>query len=422
MENQDEINSIIEGTCRTMCPEKEMILREKEHLLHPFETRLTDNLGQGLQKRSVADYSKMVKEFSRPAAGRADTEPNCLRPAPVLQQTVEYLFTSIVPKTHPAWNIVYEFVFDRLRAVRQDMVIQGITGTDAICLLEQIVRFHLYAAYRLRESRISEFDPVINKHHLLECLKRLLYLYQVTPGHHSNRVEMEAVYLLDNLGDVHAMSHYLELEKNLRRSPLLLMSYEMSRAFVLGNYLHVLRLMWNLPCAMCLCAVSKHLFLIQINLLEILNTAFSVKNCKFPLLNLTKLLHTSSDKETLDLCLQCGLVDMFDNTALDCICFNKTSFSKPKELKGVSQLCPLEKILKTINVQDLLLGPSYSVVSHCTNNSNVTDSAGLKVLTDNTQKMTIMDNPDKMARHATVNNAIRCIGRGRGISRKFSNS
>lgn len=43
---------------------------------------------------------------------------------------------------------VYDFVFDRLRAVRQDMVIQGIVGADAIDILEKIVRFHLYASYR----------------------------------------------------------------------------------------------------------------------------------------------------------------------------------------------------------------------------------------------------------------------------------
>ncbi|KAH9495275.1 SAC3 domain-containing protein 1 [Bulinus truncatus] len=335
---------IIVGTCLTMCPEKEMMLREREKLLHPFELKSQDSKMYCMEKQSLADYNKMVKEFSRPAAGRADTESDCLRPAPVLKQTVEYMYTCIVPKSHPAWTAVYEFVFDRLRAVRQDMVIQGINGQDAIYLLEQIVRFHLYAAYRLRDASLSEFDPVINKQHLLECLKRLLYLYQVTPGYHTNRVEMESVYLLDNLGDVHALTHYFDLDTDLRKSPLLLHCYSISLAFVQGNYLHALRLIWKLPCAMCLCAVSRHLLLIRINFLEILTSGFSVKNCKFPVHHLTKILHTESDKETLDLCSKCGLIDMFDNSPLDFICFNKTSFLKPKELKVMSQLYPLETL------------------------------------------------------------------------------
>lgn len=42
--------------------------------------------------RLGADEATMVKEFSRPAAGRADTEPSNLRPAPVLKKTLTYLY------------------------------------------------------------------------------------------------------------------------------------------------------------------------------------------------------------------------------------------------------------------------------------------------------------------------------------------
>jgi len=46
------------------------------------------------------------------------------------------------------WCVVYDFVFDRLRAVRQDLVIQGLSSADSIMVLEPIVRFHSYAGYR----------------------------------------------------------------------------------------------------------------------------------------------------------------------------------------------------------------------------------------------------------------------------------
>ncbi|XP_059168226.1 SAC3 domain-containing protein 1-like [Physella acuta] len=348
-------NAKTKGLCETMCPRQEIMLRTREKLVHPFE--LTLDRSDKYPGRLGADEATMVKEFSRPAAGRADTEPRNLRPAPVLKKTVTYLYETIIPKEHPAWNNVYDFVFDRLRAVRQDMVIQGIVGVDAIELLEKIVRFHLYAAYRLQDTTLSEFDPVINKQHLLECLKRLLYLYQVTPGKHEHRVEMESVYLLDNLGDVHAMTHYLHLDPALRKSPLLFQCYRISDAYVQRNYVRALRLIWKLPCAMCLCAVSRHLHSLHINFLQILSSAYSVKNCRFPVHYLTLLLYTDSEKETNDLCMQCGLIDMFDNTSQEYICFNKASFHIPKELKQTpSRIAILDKMLQTSDISYLLLG------------------------------------------------------------------
>jgi len=41
------------------------------------------------------------------------------------------------------WAVIYEFVFDRLRAVRQDMVIQSLANLDTVYILEECVRFYL---------------------------------------------------------------------------------------------------------------------------------------------------------------------------------------------------------------------------------------------------------------------------------------
>ena len=46
------------------------------------------------------------------------------------------------------WAEVYDFIFDRLRAVRQDMTIQQMDGPGAITLLEYTVMFYIYAGYR----------------------------------------------------------------------------------------------------------------------------------------------------------------------------------------------------------------------------------------------------------------------------------
>jgi hypothetical protein len=55
---------------------------------------------------------------------------------------------SIIERQGMKWCLVYDFVFDRLRAVRQDLVMQGLGSVDSIKVLEPIVRFHSYAGYR----------------------------------------------------------------------------------------------------------------------------------------------------------------------------------------------------------------------------------------------------------------------------------
>jgi hypothetical protein len=44
--------------------------------------------------------------------------------------------------------MVYDFVADRLRAVRKDLVVQGLHGPCVLPLLEPMVLFHVYAGYR----------------------------------------------------------------------------------------------------------------------------------------------------------------------------------------------------------------------------------------------------------------------------------
>ena len=77
---------------------------------------------------------------------------------------------------------VYDFVFDRLRAVRQDLVVQQgdfRSSRDPVVaqILELCVKFHLIAGYRC--SEVSGFDSRTNFAHLLECLKALLVLQRL---------------------------------------------------------------------------------------------------------------------------------------------------------------------------------------------------------------------------------------------------
>ncbi|VDI40751.1 SAC3 domain-containing protein 1 [Mytilus galloprovincialis] len=239
--------------------------------------------------RLQTDTDKMVKEYSRPAAGKRDPGPNDLRPPEVLVRTVDYLLGSITAKKDVAWKDIYDFVFDRLRCIRQDMVIQNIGGSSAINILEKIARFHIYAGYRLCTEPIARFDPKINNQHTQECLKRLLYVYSVEPGNHDNRQEFESVYLLYNLGQTDALMHFYDLSKDLRTSSLISLCYRTSIEYMIGNNVRCLRLLDHHLCKqypILLCALHRHLSHIQRQSLQTMNTAFSSKfqiSCGEPL-------------------------------------------------------------------------------------------------------------------------------------------
>ena len=83
---------------------------------------------------------------------------------------------------------VYHFIFDRLRSIRQDLIVQGNPDiAKSLQILQICVRFHLMASYKLsnEETEVggSEivFDKDFNFTQLLECLKDLLVLYQIKP-------------------------------------------------------------------------------------------------------------------------------------------------------------------------------------------------------------------------------------------------
>ncbi|KAK8775012.1 hypothetical protein V5799_010459 [Amblyomma americanum] len=285
-----------------MCPPRERQWREKERLLHPFEVL------QGTENdvRPKADRNKAIKQFSRSAAGHRQASPDELRPSHVLLKTTAYLMRTIAPSCNgDSWTDTYHFVWDRLWSVRQDMTIQDLNGSDCIEILECAVRFYVYAAFRCFEEDISAFDPHINGQHLQECLKRLLVQYQYCALEQcANRPEMEAIYILHNVGSYEALSHAMTLPKEVRRHNLVKISLDTSLAHRRGNFIRVLRSYRSLPFLLA-CTLHPHLELIRRTAFQVMAVAFSSQNCKFPLSVLAHwLCCTNTDAEELCLLYQ----------------------------------------------------------------------------------------------------------------------
>uniref|UniRef100_A0A131YKI1 SAC3 domain-containing protein 1 n=1 Tax=Rhipicephalus appendiculatus TaxID=34631 RepID=A0A131YKI1_RHIAP len=272
--------------------------REKERLLHPFE--IAD--GTESDARPKADRNKAIKQFSRSAAGQREATSDELRPPQVLLKTTAYLMRVIAPScSGDSWTDTYHFVWDRLWAVRQDMTIQGLNGGECIEILEQAVRFYVYSAFRCFEEDMNAFDPHINNQHLQECLKRLLVQYQQSTADQCvNRPEMEAIYILHNLGSFDALAHVLTLPKEIRNHSLVKISLDTSLAHIKGNFIRVLRNYKALH-PLLACALHSHLELIRRTALQVMTVAFSSQNCKFPLSTLARWL-CCSENTARELC------------------------------------------------------------------------------------------------------------------------
>ncbi|XP_076655407.1 SAC3 domain-containing protein 1 isoform X2 [Halictus rubicundus] len=274
----------IQGTCLLMCPERERWMREKKGLLHKFE--IDDSTKTSRQPK--ADPMKTVKCYSRPAAGLVMTDPSQLRPAAVLLSTIRYLFTKIATKTDVDWIVIYDFLFDRLRAVRQDVAIQRIGLPASISIFEPIVRFLVYSVQR----------------HLFECVSHLLVLYdQCDQRIHKSELEismeqlkldtsreqMEALYILLNMGNVEGLTRALMLPLSLRRAANVQLSMKISFAWYLKNYARVCNLISRLP-PLLICAAMINMSNIRRTTLKIMSSGYNSKVLTFPGMKLQQLL------------------------------------------------------------------------------------------------------------------------------------
>ncbi|XP_044054726.1 SAC3 domain-containing protein 1 isoform X2 [Siniperca chuatsi] len=339
------------GTCQTMCPARELQDREAQNRLHRFEILA----GTERDRRPRGDPLRAVKEYSRPAAGKDSTNPTDLRPPAVLLKTVCYLIDDIAAYHNlNAWTEVYSFVFDRLRGVKQDMIIQRVSGLNCVAILEQTVRFLIYASYRLCGEPLRLYDPRINDTHLQENLSWLLNCYATGTGPHPNQEEFQALGLLYNLGSARATQHIMELPVRLRSSPAITLALSINRAFLERNPVCLLRLAQRLNFLQS-CALHRHLVACRRDLLLIYSHGYSSRNCRFPLDRLARLLSLDMSL-TARLCQEYGVEVNQDNQVV----FSKAAFTEPEQGK---LHCKLYHNIVAEKQRDLTIG---NIIHGCT--------------------------------------------------------
>ncbi|XP_043577444.1 SAC3 domain-containing protein 1-like [Chiloscyllium plagiosum] len=309
-----EPDVVLTGTCPGMCPDRERDERQRQKRLHKFEILE----GTVRDRLPSADPRRIVKEYSRPAAGKEPAQQYELRPASVLLKTVHYLIDEIVPRHEEPWVEVYDYVFDRLRSVRQDMTIQKVSGPIAVTILEKSLRFFLCASYWLCEEPIQVFDPKMNDIHVQECFSLLLANYSA--GIYENEAEFQALAILYNLGSVKALQHALLLPHHIRDSPDMKLAFGMNRAFAEGNYVRCLRRAGSLSFLQS-CAIYRHIQQFRHHLLRVFNHGYSSRNCRYPLQRLANLLGMDSIPSAAELCQRHNL-----EVTGTSVCFQKSCY------------------------------------------------------------------------------------------------
>ncbi|XP_058830888.1 germinal-center associated nuclear protein [Topomyia yanbarensis] len=236
------METFLRGSCDAMCPKSEIDLRTKEKLLHFYELRP--------DSKTEPDPFRMVKEFSRSAAGVKQPKHWEIRTAKALKKTVTYLLTKIFQDERRPYSFKYDFIFDRLRAVRQEVVMQNLSADNTLHTLAATTRFLAYSAYHLCEAPVNEFDPKICQSHLQECVKKVLRCYDDLDEQSSvyddrGRIEMEGLYLMLNLGNTESINRGITLRIDLKKH--LIHQLSMNIEYLRGNFYRVLIGVRKLP-------------------------------------------------------------------------------------------------------------------------------------------------------------------------------
>nr|XP_016480242.1 PREDICTED: SAC3 family protein C-like isoform X1 [Nicotiana tabacum] len=127
----DDIQNLspLVGTCPFMCPVEEREKRERLRDLAVFE-RLYGNPAK-------SSPSLAVKKFCRTISGKT-VQDSDVRPLSVLEDTLNYLSNLLYSTEHP-FEVVHDFIFDRMRSIRQDLSMQNIACSRVVSMYERMV-------------------------------------------------------------------------------------------------------------------------------------------------------------------------------------------------------------------------------------------------------------------------------------------
>lgn len=241
-----EASSVIVGLCPDMCPESERAERGRKGDLDQYE-RLDGDRNQTTEYLAIKKYNRT-----------AEREAHLIRPMPILQKTVGYLLDLLDQPYDERFLGLYNFLWDRMRAIRMDLRMQHIFNQESITMLEQMIRLHIIAMHELCEYTKGEgFSEGFDAHLNIEQMnKTSVELFQMYDDHRKRRLiistekEFRGYYALLKLDKhpgykVEPAELSLDLAKmtpEIRQTPEVLFARDVARACRTGNFIAFFRL------------------------------------------------------------------------------------------------------------------------------------------------------------------------------------
>ncbi|KAL5121709.1 actin cytoskeleton and mitosis protein [Pleosporales sp. CAS-2024a] len=145
------------GLCTDMCPEYERVRRIVEEDVKPAEcTPGTEHLPR---KQRIPDETRMVKAYTRSAAGMDVELVSEIRSPATCLKTLEYLMQRL---DGDDFDFLHSWIWDRTRSVRKDLRTQRIESrTDINILLtclERSARFFILSAHQMARSEREDYS------------------------------------------------------------------------------------------------------------------------------------------------------------------------------------------------------------------------------------------------------------------------
>ncbi|XP_042037329.1 SAC3 family protein B-like isoform X1 [Salvia splendens] len=236
----------IVGLCPDMCPVSERSERERKGDLDQYERVDGD--------RNITSEYIAVKKYTR----TAEREAELIRPLPILQKTIDYLMNLLDEPYDDRFLGLYNFLWDRMRAIRMDLRMQHIFNLEAITMLEQMIRLHIIVMHELCEHTRGEgFSEGFDAHLNIEQMnKTSVELFQFYDDHRKKGIdvpserEFRGYYALLKLDKhpgykVEPAELSLDLAKmtpEMRQTPEVLFARDVARACRTGNFIAFFRL------------------------------------------------------------------------------------------------------------------------------------------------------------------------------------
>lgn len=346
------IDGQLVGLCTDMCPASERNKRIDEKDVNRLELPYPKGYSEPNFKGENVDLSDpmrtMVKKLQRSAADHILAIPDLVRPPPVLLKSMRYLQQFVMEKDLqsipdvrfdqiPSQIEVYLFVWDRLRMIAKDFILQnyrygGRNDRYSVECYENMARWHIMMEHQMNDNEeYKMLHTEQNYEQLNRYLKSLNEIYDDAASRKGpngerllecpNESEFRAFYIfqqLDNEGQVEAYIRSLSAE--VLASDAIQYALAVVAARRNENYAKFFRLIRE-GTYLEACSLFRYVGYMRIQALRVMCKIYrpAKQEFSYPLSDMKRLLLFDSDEDTLAFFEYCGLPVVGGNRSEMCV-------------------------------------------------------------------------------------------------------